>query len=58
MQSRFVLKVLQKKLILDVQNSRMEFVQNVLLASISAKMENVKQFQQLAVITTQKPRNA
>ena len=58
MPTRFVLKVLQKRLILDVQNSRMEFVQNVLSAFISAKMENVKQFQQLAVITIQKPRNA
>ncbi len=57
MSIRFVLKVPQKRLILDAQNSRMEFVQNVLLAFISAKMENVNQFQQLAVITIQKPRN-
>jgi hypothetical protein len=55
---RFVLKVPQKRLILDAQNSRMEFVQNVLLDFISVRMENVKQFQQLAVITIQKPRNA
>lgn len=57
MSIRFVLKVPQKRLILDAQNSRMEFVQNVLL-DITAKMENVNQFQQLAVITIQKPRNA
>lgn len=57
MSIQFVLKVPQKRLILDAQNSRMEFVQNVLL-DITAKMENVNQFQQLAVITIQKPRNA